>query len=76
MTGLLALRSPVVLLVLPTLAWRFAGSVPFYWGHEYHYSAILMPILFFALVDGVRSARASGWAPCAGPGGSPCRPAS
>ena len=55
----LALRSPLVLPAVPTLAWRFAGSVPFYWGHKYHYSAILMPIVFLALVDAVRATRGS-----------------
>lgn len=48
-----ALRSPVVLLALPTLAWRFASDNPAYWGTDWHYDAVLMPILFVALIDGV-----------------------
>ncbi|WP_189820895.1 DUF2079 domain-containing protein [Streptomyces finlayi] len=46
-----ALRSPLLLLALPTLAWRFTSSNTFYWGTDFHYSAVLMPIAFFALID-------------------------
>ncbi|WP_241562463.1 DUF2079 domain-containing protein [Streptomyces hoynatensis] len=60
-TGLLALRSPLPLLALPTLAWRFLGDDPHYWGTDWHYSAVLMPVVFLALVDalprGLRSPR-------------------
>ncbi|NLH69260.1 MAG: DUF2079 domain-containing protein [Brooklawnia sp.] len=52
-TGLIGLRSPLVLLVLPTLIWRFIGDVPAYWGHRWHYSAVLMPVVFAALLDGM-----------------------
>ncbi|MEK9519835.1 DUF2079 domain-containing protein [Streptomyces venezuelae] len=52
-TGFLALRSPILLVALPTLAWRFTGSNPFYWGMEFHYSAVLMPIAFAAAVHAV-----------------------
>lgn len=51
--GLVALRSPIAAVALPTLAWRFVGNTPFYWGWEWHYSAVLMPIMLIALVDGV-----------------------
>ena len=54
-TALVALRSPLSLLVLPTILWRFAGSVEFYWGTTWHYSVILMPILFAAAIDGLRA---------------------
>jgi uncharacterized membrane protein len=50
-TVFLAVRSPLVLLVVPTLLWRFASNTPNYWGLEWHYSAVLMPIVFIALVD-------------------------
>jgi uncharacterized membrane protein len=50
-TGLLAVRSPLVLLALPTLAWRFWAANPHYWGVLFHYSAILMPIVFVAMLD-------------------------
>lgn len=49
-TLFLALRSPLVLLAVPTLAWRLAGTNLLYWEPGYHYDAILMPILFFALI--------------------------
>ena len=52
--GFVALRSPLILLVMPTLLWRFSASTPSYWGLSWHYSAILMPIVFGALVDVLR----------------------
>ncbi|WP_443076125.1 DUF2079 domain-containing protein [Streptomyces sp. SP18ES09] len=58
-TGFLALRSPLALLVLPTLGWRFLSQDPNHWGMHWHYSAILMPVVFLALVDGVRAVRTS-----------------
>lgn len=51
--GVIGLLSPLWWLMLPTLAWRFAGNVQYYWGWEWHYSAILMPIAALALVDGI-----------------------
>jgi uncharacterized membrane protein len=50
-TGFAALASPWALVALPTLAWRFAGDNPYYWGTDFHYSALLMPVLFVAAVD-------------------------
>ncbi|GAU65870.1 hypothetical protein SSP35_02_02370 [Streptomyces sp. NBRC 110611] len=50
-TVFLALRSPLVLLALPTVAWRFWSTNPAYWGLDYHYSAVLMPIVFLAFAD-------------------------
>lgn len=61
-TGLAALASPWVLLVLPTFAWRFAGDVPFYWGTEWHYSLVLMPIVFVAMIDAMTRRPALRWA--------------
>ncbi|MGE7439425.1 MULTISPECIES: DUF2079 domain-containing protein [Kitasatospora] len=53
-TLLLALRSPLcVLLVLP-LAARFWSLNPMFWGTLQHYNAVLMPVLFLALIDGLR----------------------
>ncbi|GHF15339.1 DUF2079 domain-containing protein [Streptomyces griseoluteus] len=52
-TGLVALRSPVSLLLLPTLGWRFLSREKNYWGMDWHYDAILMPILFAALINGL-----------------------
>ena len=61
-TGFAALASPWVLLVLPTFAWRFAGDVPFYWGTEWHYSLVLMPIVFVAMIDAMHRRPALRWA--------------
>jgi uncharacterized membrane protein len=49
--GLLALRSPLLLVTLPTLGWRFVSHYPENWGTGWHYSAVLMPVVFLALVD-------------------------
>ncbi|WP_370370623.1 DUF2079 domain-containing protein [Catenulispora sp. GP43] len=53
-TALLALRSPLILVGVPTLVLRFTSADHMYWGTDYHYSAILMPIVFFALIDAWR----------------------
>ncbi|WP_435850938.1 DUF2079 domain-containing protein [Streptomyces roseolus] len=58
-TAFLALRSPLVLLALPTLGWRFVSQDANHWGTHWHYSAVLMPIVFLALVDAVRAVRTS-----------------
>ena len=58
-TGLLALRSPLFIAALPTLGWRFLSSEPHYWGTDWHYSAVLMPVVFLALADALASARYS-----------------
>lgn len=58
-TAFAAVRSSLVLLVLPTLAWRFVGSVEYYWGSTWHYSVILMPIVFAAAIEGLSSANFS-----------------
>lgn len=50
--GVVALRSPLMVLVAPTLAWRFVGNVEYYWGWTWHYSAVLMPIVVVAAIDG------------------------
>jgi hypothetical protein len=67
-TGFLALRSNIVLLILPTLVWRFATSNENYWGTSWQYSAILMPIVFMAMIDAMVKMKRSkrewvrGWA--------------
>jgi len=50
-TAFLALGSPLTLLVLPTIVWRFHSTNDAYWGRDWHYSAILMPIVFLAMLD-------------------------
>lgn len=52
-TGLLGLRSPLILAALPTLAWRFVSHDDHYWGIDWHYNAVLMPVLLLAMVDAV-----------------------
>ena len=56
----LAVLSPWALLLLPTLAWRFAGDNPTYWGTEWHYSLVLAPVLAVAAVDAVARLRERG----------------
>jgi hypothetical protein len=56
-TGFLAVRSPLVLAAVPTFAWRFLSDVPAYWGRDWHYSAILMPIVFVTMIDAVHTLR-------------------
>ncbi len=62
-TGIITVRSPLALVLLPTLAWRFLSDNAGYWGPTWQYSAVLMPIVFFAALDGIHLARRSrhGW---------------
>ncbi|MFD7979534.1 DUF2079 domain-containing protein [Streptomyces sp. NPDC059071] len=50
-SALLALRSPLALIALPTLGWRMASENGFHWGTAFHYSAVLMPVVFAGLLD-------------------------
>jgi uncharacterized membrane protein len=69
-TLFLALRSPLLLAAVPTLAWRFWSTNPSYWGTGFQYSAVLMPIVFVAFLDALnttgigRVARAAAHATC------------
>jgi uncharacterized membrane protein len=58
-TAFLALRSPLVLATLPSLALRFVGTNIAYWGTDWHYNATVMPIVFIAAVDGIARIRAA-----------------
>lgn len=58
-TGLLALRSPLLIVALPTLGWRFVSGDSHYWGTDWHYSAVLMPVVTLALVDAIDRSRRS-----------------
>ncbi|SLM92291.1 DUF2079 domain-containing protein [Brachybacterium nesterenkovii] len=51
LAGCVGLRSPLMALMLPTLAWRFTGTVEFYWDWYWHYNAVLMPIALASLLD-------------------------
>ncbi|MFI2733016.1 DUF2079 domain-containing protein [Streptomyces sp. NPDC018711] len=50
-SAFLALRSPLALIAVPTLGWRLLSENGFHWGTAFHYSAILMPVVFAGLVD-------------------------
>lgn len=49
--GVIGLKSPLVLIMVPTLAWRFVGNVDYYWGWEFHYSGVLIPVAAISLSD-------------------------
>ncbi len=54
-TGLLALRAPMLLLVaVPTFAWRFLSDRETYWDPWYQYDAVLVPIATAAMIEGAR----------------------
>ncbi|MER5867316.1 DUF2079 domain-containing protein [Kitasatospora sp. NPDC002040] len=57
-TAFVALRSPLALLLVLPLACRFWTPAPTYWSAGQHYNAVLMPVLFLALVDGLHRLRA------------------
>ena len=52
-TAFAALRSPLAVVLVPTLLWRLTTGNASYWGVGYHYSAVLMPLVFIAALDGV-----------------------
>jgi uncharacterized membrane protein len=54
----IALRSPLVLAIVPSLALRFIALKPAYWGTDWHYNATVMPIVFIAAIDGIARLRA------------------
>src|SRR5215471_1078993 len=54
----LALRSPVALIAVPSLALRFISTNSYFWGTGWHYNATVMPIVFLAAVDGMAALRA------------------
>jgi uncharacterized membrane protein len=62
-TAFMAPQSPLLILVLPTLGWRFFSTNQNFWGQLYHYDLVLMPIVFAALVDSVVRARRGLWRP-------------
>ena len=55
----LALRSPLALVAVPSLALRFVSTNNYFWGTGWHYNATVMPIVFLAAVDGMARFRAS-----------------
>jgi uncharacterized membrane protein len=43
--------SSLTLVAVPTLVWRFLAANPLYWGTDWHYDLILMPVVFAAAVE-------------------------
>jgi uncharacterized membrane protein len=66
-TAFLAVRSPVVLVAIPSLALRFISTDSAYWGTAWHYNATVMPIVFVAAIDGLARIRAARMRGTAGP---------
>jgi uncharacterized membrane protein len=58
-TAFLALRSPLVLAAVPSLALRFVSTNTTFWGTAWHYNATVMPIVFVAAIDGMARIRAA-----------------
>lgn len=56
-TGFAALRSPLLLVAVPTVAWRFLSDNTNFWKPIFHYNALLMVVVFAALVDAVARGR-------------------
>lgn len=56
-TAFVALRSPLLLVALPTIAWRFLSDNSNFWKPVFHYNAIVMVIVFAALIDAVARSR-------------------
>ena len=54
--ALVFLCSPLALVGLPTLVWRFLSSNEGYWETTWHYNLVLMPMLFAALFDAALAA--------------------
>lgn len=59
-TGFAALRSPLLLVAVPTVAWRFLSDNTNFWKPIFHYNAILMVVVFAALIDAVARSRRHG----------------
>ncbi len=53
LTVVIGLRSPLLLLAVPTLSWRFVSTNPANWDSVFHYDAILMPIVLGAFITQV-----------------------
>ena len=50
-TAFIALRSPLALIAVPSLALRFIATNSAFWGTYWHYNATVMPIVFVAAID-------------------------
>lgn len=47
----LPLASPLLIVMIPTLAERFLSNTPSYWAQGFHYSLVIAPMLAFAAID-------------------------
>ena len=56
-TAFLSTRSPLILLTVPTLTWRFLSGDSMYWGTMFQYSAVLMPIVVAAFIEALTRRR-------------------
>jgi uncharacterized membrane protein len=50
-TAFIALRSPLILIGVPSLMLRFIATNSSFWGTYWHYNATLMPVIFIAAID-------------------------
>jgi uncharacterized membrane protein len=50
-TAFIAVRSPLVLIAVPSLLLRFVATDSSFWGTYWHYNATVMPIIFIAAID-------------------------
>ena len=50
-TAFIALRSPLILIAIPSLMLRFVATDSSFWGTYWHYNATLMPVIFVAAID-------------------------
>lgn len=51
--AVLWVSSPLAMVALPTIAWRLLSTMESYWASTWHYSLVLMPVVFCALLDTV-----------------------
>lgn len=58
--ALIALRSPLAWLAVPTLGWRMLSQNAFHWGTSFHYTAVLMPVVLAAMTDALAPYRRPG----------------
>jgi uncharacterized membrane protein len=58
-TAFIAVRSPLVLIAVPSLVLRFMSTDSSFWGTLWHYNATLMPVVFIAAVDALARIRAA-----------------
>ncbi len=50
-TAFIALRSPLLLIAVPSLLLRFIATNSAFWGTYWHYNATVMPVIFVAAID-------------------------